>query len=93
METLTKMTCVACRKDAPTVTTAEIAEFHAQVSEWAIVDLDGIADYRSRLHSLSDGPRFARIKIAPGNPERVLPPRDGVFVKSRFRKNLGYSVS
>jgi len=58
-----------------------------------IVDLDGIADYRSRLHSLSDGPRFARIKIAPGNPERVLPPRDGVFVKSRFRKNLGYSVS
>ncbi len=42
METLTQMKCVACRKDAPTVTTAEIVEFHPQVSEWAIVDLDGI---------------------------------------------------
>jgi hypothetical protein len=27
METLTQMKCVACRKDAPTVTDAEIAEF------------------------------------------------------------------
>ena len=26
METLTQMKCVACRKDAPTVTDAEIAE-------------------------------------------------------------------
>jgi hypothetical protein len=34
METLTQMKCVACRKDAPTVTDAEIAEFHPQVSGW-----------------------------------------------------------
>ena len=32
METLTQMKCVACRKDAPTVTDAEIAEFQPQVS-------------------------------------------------------------
>jgi len=32
METLTQMKCVACRKDAPTVTDAESAEFHRQVT-------------------------------------------------------------
>jgi thiamine pyrophosphate-dependent acetolactate synthase large subunit-like protein len=58
-----------------------------------IVDLNGIADYRPKLRGLRDGPRFATIKIAPSNPERALPPRDGVFVKSRFRKHLGFSVS
>ena len=36
METLTQMKCVACRKDEPTVTDAEIAEFQPQVSEWEI---------------------------------------------------------
>jgi hypothetical protein len=30
------MKCVACRKDAPTVTDAETAEFHPQVPDWEI---------------------------------------------------------
>ena len=46
METLTQMKCVACRKDAPTVTDSEIAEFHPQVSDWHIVELDGIKRLR-----------------------------------------------
>jgi 4a-hydroxytetrahydrobiopterin dehydratase len=46
METLTRMKCVACRKDTPTVTDAEIAEFHPQVSDWEIVELDGIKRLR-----------------------------------------------
>jgi 4a-hydroxytetrahydrobiopterin dehydratase len=46
METLTQMKCVACRKDAPTVTDAEIAEFHPQVSDWEIVELDRIKRLR-----------------------------------------------
>ena len=36
------MRCVACRSDAPTVTEAEIAELHPQVSEWEIVEQDGV---------------------------------------------------
>jgi len=40
METLTQMKCVACRKDAPTVTDVEIDEFHLQVSDWEIVEPD-----------------------------------------------------
>ena len=49
METLTQMKCVACRKDEPTVTDAEIAEFHPQVSDWDIVELDGIKRLTTRL--------------------------------------------
>ena len=36
------MSCVACRSDAPTVTEAEIAELQPLVSEWEIVEQDGI---------------------------------------------------
>jgi 4a-hydroxytetrahydrobiopterin dehydratase len=46
MATLTQMKCVACRKDAPTLTDAEIAELHPQVSDWDIVKLDGIKRLR-----------------------------------------------
>ena len=46
METLTQMECVACRKDAPTATDAEIATFHGQVPGWDMVELDGIKRLR-----------------------------------------------
>jgi 4a-hydroxytetrahydrobiopterin dehydratase len=42
MEKLAQMHCVACLKDAPTVTAAEIAELHPQVADWEIVAPDGI---------------------------------------------------
>ena len=47
------MRCVACRKDAPTVTGAELAEFHRQVSDWDIVERDGIKRLR-RVFSVDD---------------------------------------
>lgn len=53
METLTQMKCVACRADAPTVTDTEMAEFHRQVSDWEIVELDGIKRLR-RVFSVDD---------------------------------------
>jgi 4a-hydroxytetrahydrobiopterin dehydratase len=56
METLTQMKCVACRRDEPTVTDAEIAEFHPQVSDWEVVELDGTKRL-SRIFSFDD---FAR---------------------------------
>jgi 4a-hydroxytetrahydrobiopterin dehydratase len=42
MEALSGMKCVACRRDAPTVTEAEVVELHPQVSEWEIVEQEGI---------------------------------------------------
>ena len=53
METLTQMKCVACNKGAPTVTNAEIAEFHPQVPDWEIVELDDIKRLR-RVFSFDD---------------------------------------
>ena len=53
METLTQLKCVACRKDAPTLTQAEIGELHRQVSDWGIVELEGIKRLR-RVFSFDD---------------------------------------
>ena len=46
MSTLTAETCVACRRDAPQVTDAEIAELHPQIPEWELVEIDGIRRLR-----------------------------------------------
>ena len=53
MEPLTQMKCVACSKDVPTVTDAEIAQFQPQVAEWEIRELDGIRRLR-RIFSFDD---------------------------------------
>jgi hypothetical protein len=41
---------------------------------------------RTRARS---GPAFAQVLIGTDEPPRALPPRDGVFVKNRFRAALG----
>ena len=51
-------------------------------------DMAGVEALRPRLHR-ADGPGFACIQIAADEPTRVLPPRDGVFLKTRFRQSLG----
>jgi thiamine pyrophosphate-dependent acetolactate synthase large subunit-like protein len=70
-----------------------IAEGAGFGSVTEITDLKGIAEYRGKLHDINSGPRFVRIKIAPGNHARALPPRDGVFVKNRLRQHLGFAVT
>jgi 4a-hydroxytetrahydrobiopterin dehydratase len=42
MERLTQQRCVACRRDAPQVTEAEIDELRPQIPDWELVELDGI---------------------------------------------------
>lgn len=42
MDILTEMKCVACRGGEPTVTDAEVAEYHPQVPEWQIVERENI---------------------------------------------------
>ena len=58
-----------------------------------IGDLEGIAAFRRKLHDTADGPRFARIRIGTAHVERALPPRDGVFLKNRFRDHVGFPVT
>ena len=56
-----------------------------------IRDMAGVDDLRSRM-SVHDGVKFASIKITTESPPRVLPPRDGVHVKNRFRAALGHGT-
>jgi 4a-hydroxytetrahydrobiopterin dehydratase len=42
MNALTQEKCVACRRDAPQVTEAEIAELKPQIPDWEIIERDGI---------------------------------------------------
>ncbi|WGR95638.1 thiamine pyrophosphate-dependent enzyme [Bradyrhizobium sp. ISRA443] len=57
-----------------------------------IADMAGIESFRASLHDLNGGPRLARIRIATGELERALPPRDGSYLKNRFRGHLGFAV-
>jgi 4a-hydroxytetrahydrobiopterin dehydratase len=43
---LAGMKCVACRRDAPTVTDEELAELRPQVPDWDLVEIDGIMRLR-----------------------------------------------
>jgi thiamine pyrophosphate-dependent acetolactate synthase large subunit-like protein len=54
-----------------------------------IREMAGVDELRERMLR-RDGTKFATIKVRPENPPRVLPPRDGVFVKNRFRAALGH---
>ncbi|MGJ5199962.1 MULTISPECIES: thiamine pyrophosphate-dependent enzyme [unclassified Bradyrhizobium] len=48
--------------------------------------------FRPKLHAFS-GPHFTRVAISTDHVDRALPPRDGVFLKNRFRGHLGFPVS
>src|SRR5262245_3971828 len=43
MAELTAEKCVACRRDAPRVTEADIAELKPQVPDWQMLERDGIS--------------------------------------------------
>ena len=51
-----------------------------------------VAAARPMLQSTRSGPRLLRVRIAPGETKRVLPTRDGMLLKNRFRQSLGYRV-
>jgi 4a-hydroxytetrahydrobiopterin dehydratase len=53
MEPLVQQRCVACRKDSPLVTPAEIDELKPQIPDWSLVERDGIARLE-RVYRLAD---------------------------------------
>jgi 4a-hydroxytetrahydrobiopterin dehydratase len=53
VENLVEMKCVACRRDAPTVTDQEIGELRPQVPDWEVAKIDGIKRLR-RVFSFDD---------------------------------------
>ena len=56
MAELTQMKCVACRRDAPKVTDAEIEEYLPQTPEWEIVERENIKRLE-RVFKFNDFPQ------------------------------------
>ncbi|HJV29345.1 MAG TPA: 4a-hydroxytetrahydrobiopterin dehydratase [Gaiellaceae bacterium] len=52
-DVLTEERCVACRRDAPTVSDAEIAALLPQIPDWELLELDGVKRLR-RVFSFDD---------------------------------------
>ena len=55
-----------------------------------IREMEGVHDLRERFAS-REGVKLATVKIKAENPPRVLPPRDGHYIKNRFRAALGFA--
>lgn len=53
-----------------------------------VQDAAGLADLAARLKGLRET-LFARVVIDPAEPPRVLPERDGMALKARFRAAIG----
>lgn len=71
----------------------EIARGAGFSSVVEITDMKGIAAFRSDVHRLTGGPKLALVRISTDHVDRALPPRDGVFLKNRFRQHLGLAVN
>jgi thiamine pyrophosphate-dependent acetolactate synthase large subunit-like protein len=54
-----------------------------------VTDQQALADFARLLRSPGACTLFARIAIQADEPPRVLPSRDGVLLKNRFRRALG----
>ena len=55
---------------------------------FSTASLDGCAKIARRVHARA-APTFAQVLIEANEPPRVLPPRDGPYLKNRFRSALG----
>ena len=57
-----------------------------------VSDLAGVDALRAKIAALA-GAGLAVLRIRAENPPRVLPPRDGVHLKNRFRAALGFATN
>jgi thiamine pyrophosphate-dependent acetolactate synthase large subunit-like protein len=57
-----------------------------------ITDELGLRDFAAQIHNAATTV-FARVAIRADEPPRVLPPRDGVLLKTRFRHAIGVEHS
>jgi 4a-hydroxytetrahydrobiopterin dehydratase len=60
MDALVEMRCVACRRDAPTVSDAEVEELRPQIPDWELIEVDGVNRLRRvfRFQDFADALRF-----------------------------------
>ena len=73
MGTLSAERCVACRRDSPRVTEAEIAELGREVSGWQLLERDSIARLERVFHfpSFADALAFTNRVAALAEAEEI----------------------
>jgi thiamine pyrophosphate-dependent acetolactate synthase large subunit-like protein len=71
---------------------AEVARSCGLAAE-TIHDVAGVETLRASLGRAGDGPRLAVLKVKAENLPRSLPSRDAVYIKNRFRAQLGLAAS
>jgi len=78
MDTLAQMKCIACRKGEPTVTDAEIAEYHPQAPDWQLLEREGIRQlervfkFKNFVEAIAFTDRVADIAEAEGHHPALL---------------------
>jgi thiamine pyrophosphate-dependent acetolactate synthase large subunit-like protein len=70
---------------------AEVARSCGLAAE-TIHDVAGVETLRASLGRVGDGPRLAVLKVKAENLPRSLPSRDAVYIKNRFRAQLGLAA-
>ena len=73
---------------AETVDLIGVAQACGFSETFDITDELGVRDFSARIRDTA-ATIFARIAISAEEPPRVLPPRDGVLLKNRFRRAIG----
>ena len=73
---------------AETVDLIGVAQACGFSETFDITDELGVRDFSARIRDTATT-IFARIAISAEEPPRVLPPRDGVLLKNRFRRAIG----
>ena len=73
---------------AETVMLTEVAQACGFKEAVDIMDENGLRDFAASIHHAATS-LFARVVIRANEPPRVLPPRDGVLLKNRFRRAIG----
>jgi thiamine pyrophosphate-dependent acetolactate synthase large subunit-like protein len=57
-----------------------------------ITNVDDLPSFAARIHSISQSSALGLLKISRDESPRVLPSRDGAFLKDRLRNALGLSA-
>jgi thiamine pyrophosphate-dependent acetolactate synthase large subunit-like protein len=71
---------------------AQVAKACGIADTHTIATMAEVDQLRARIGHVDEGPLVAVIKIDAASPARVLPSRDGAWLKARFRQSLGLEV-
>lgn len=70
---------------------AKIAEANGFAGAKTVRSMAEVEALGSAVAAAADGPRLFVIKVAADSPPRSMPSRDAVFIKNRFRAQLGFA--